>query len=41
MTKYKINPSKTEQNEVLQDEKLEQNTFYLPRQNAYFILKMP
>ena len=28
MTKYKINPGKTEQNEVLQDEKLEQNTFY-------------
>lgn len=28
MTKHKINPSKTEQKEVLQDEKLEQNTFY-------------
>ena len=30
MTKYKINPSKTEQNEVSQDEKLEQKQSIIP-----------
>ena len=28
ITKHKINPSKTEQNEVLQEGELEENTFY-------------